>query len=419
MEDSTLRILVVDDDAIDRLKIQRELHKAGLIVTIVEAQTCAEAIALVQAQTFDGAFLDYRLPDGDALTLVKQIKGANINLPLIVLTGQGDEQIAVELMKAGAADYLVKDRVSGETLERVLQSAMRVYRAEAVAKLADQKLRLNNQVLLRQNRQLEQQQRQIEQQNRELAEASRLKSDFLAMMSHELRTPMNAVMGFSQLLLQGYPDPLNEQQLNMVQRIFDNSQKLLDMLNEVLDFSKIESGRFQLSSANFSLELLVRSTLAELQALALQKDLQLQIDFQLSDSEVCGDEAAIRRILINLISNAIKFTETGNIVVRVADIEGDRILMTVKDTGIGIPAEQLLHIFEPFRQVDQTITRQQGGTGLGLAIIHALVEAMQGTIEVNSTVGEGSEFQIVLPRIMPDSTVNVSKESAPTASWVS
>ena len=419
MEESKLRILVVDDDAVDRLKIQRELHKAGLTVMIVEAQTCAEAIALVQAQTFDGAFLDYRLPDGDALTLVKQIKEADINLPLIVLTGQGDEQIAVELMKAGAADYLVKDRVSGETLERVLQSAMRVYRAEAVAKLADQKLRLNNQVLLRQNRQLEQQQRQIEQQNRELAEASRLKSDFLAMMSHELRTPMNAVMGFSQLLLQGYPDPLSEQQLNMVQRIFDNSQKLLDMLNEVLDFSKIESGRFQLSSANFSLELLVRSTLAELQALALQKDLQLQIDFQLSDSEVCGDEAAIRRILINLISNAIKFTETGNIVVRVADIEGDRILMTVKDTGIGIPAEHLLHIFEPFRQVDQTITRQQGGTGLGLAIIHALVEAMQGTIEVNSTVGEGSEFQIVLPRIMPDSTVNVSKESAPTASWVS
>ncbi len=419
MEESKLRILVVDDDAVDRLKIQRELHKAGLTVMIVEAQTCAEAIALVQAQTFDGAFLDYRLPDGDALTLVKQIKEADINLPLIVLTGQGDEQIAVELMKAGAADYLVKDRVSGETLERVLQSAMRVYRAEAVAKLADQKLRLNNQVLLRQNRQLEQQQRQIEQQNRELAEASRLKSDFLAMMSHELRTPMNAVMGFSQLLLQGYPDPLNEQQLNMVQRIFDNSQKLLDMLNEVLDFSKIESGRFQLSSANFSLELLVRSTLAELQALALQKDLQLQVDFQLSDSDVCGDEAAIRRIIINLISNAIKFTETGSIVVRVADIEGDRILMTVKDTGIGIPAEQLLHIFEPFRQVDQTITRQQGGTGLGLAIIHALVEAMQGTIEVNSTVGEGSEFQIVLPRIMPDSTVNVSKESAPTASWVS
>jgi signal transduction histidine kinase len=400
-----LKILVVDDEEIDRIAVHRGLRKAGLKIEFSEASSYGEALMMLtdpvtssKRNFFDCVFLDYRLPDRDGLALIQELQNRGIKVPLIVLTGQGDEQIAVDLMKAGASDYLLKSKISPEILEKTLRHAIRLYEAEKAVELTQQRLRVNNKILKRQNQELARQRQQIELQNLKLQELSQLKSQFLASMSHELRTPMNAIMGFSQLLLRQYPDPLTEQQLDIVNRIFNNSQNLLIMLNEVLDFSKIEAGYLELNLSEFDLARLVTLTVEEMRSLAINKILQLKVETNLENSYIVNDQNCVKRILINLVSNAIKFTKTGEVKVEISELTAQTIEIAVKDTGCGIPQKSLQEIFEAFRQVDQTITRHYGGTGLGLAITDSLVKMMGGKITVTSEVGQGSNFRVELPR---------------------
>jgi signal transduction histidine kinase len=397
MEES-LKILVIDDDEVDRMAVRRGLAKTGIKGEISEASDSATGIAILKQVKFDCIFLDYRLPDCDGVDVVKNIRDIGIKTPILVLTGKGDEQIAVEIMKAGASDYISKSRVSPETLERSLRSAIRIYRAETIAAQANQQLRESYELLKRQNQELEQQRQQIQLQNLQLQEAYRLKSQFLATMSHELRTPMNSIMGFSQLLLRQYPHPLTKQQLEIVQVIFNNSQNLLTMLNEILDFSQIEAGKFSLSCNEFDLGKLVILTTEELRSLATQKKITLTTEVDLTNPKVYNDSDSLRRVLINLLSNAIKFTDNGEVTVKVWEPTRDRVAIAVKDTGIGIEPENLKIIFEAFRQGDQSLTRKHSGTGLGLAITDSLVKIMQGEITVKSQPGKGSVFKIEIPR---------------------
>jgi signal transduction histidine kinase len=397
--ESTLKILVVDDDAVDRMVIERSLQKTDLRFELKEAEDSESAIDILKTFAFDCVFLDYWLPDQDGLHLIRYLKALGLTVPLVVLTGQGDEQIAVDIMKAGAADYLSKSRISPEQLSKILSNVVRLHRAERSAQQANQKLRETNQQLVEQNLALAQQRAQIEIQNHKLVEVSELKSQFLATISHELRTPMNAIMGFSQLLLQQYPDSLTGSQTDMVERIFNNSQNLLEMLNEVLDFSKVESGHLMLNPEDFHLGQLVTLTVEELRVLATKKQLNIKADVCLENPFIFSDQECIRRIFTNLVSNAIKFTENGGVFVNVRTVEeGEQIEISVKDTGIGIPAESLDLIFEPFRQVDQTVTRQYSGTGLGLAITDSLVKAIGGKIAVESQLKVGSTFCVQIPR---------------------
>jgi signal transduction histidine kinase len=394
------RVLVVDDDEVDRMAVRRALKTAGVQTDLTEATTSAEAIATLQDNAFDCVFLDYRLPDKDGLALVQEIHQTGIKVPLVVLTGQGDEQIAVNLMKAGVSDYLSKSRISPEALARILRNSIRVFRAEKQAELANQRLQERNELLEQQNQELERQRQQIQHQNLRLLEVSRLKSQFLATMSHELRTPLNAIIGFSQMLLRPNKGTLTTQQRDMVERILKNGKNLLTLLTDILDFSKVEAGRLDLKPEPFDLSELVHSTVEELRCLAEQKRLNLQVSMHLLDPLVVNDPNRLRQILINLLSNAIEFTETGSVEV---EVKGDqeRLAIAVRDTGVGIASEDLEQIFEPFRQLDQSSTRKHPGTGLGLAITDSLVRMMQGQISVESQVGEGSIFQVQFPRKLP------------------
>lgn len=396
--EETLRVLVVDDDEVDRMAVRRALKKASLPMELSEAVNYAEAIALLKTNPFDCVFLDYQLPDQDGLILVRDARQLGLLVPLVVLTGQGDEQIAVELMKAGATDYLSKSRITPERLEQVLRNAIRVYRAEMKVVVANQQLRESNELLKRQNRELELQRQQIQLQNLKLIEASQLKSQFLATMSHELRTPLNAIIGFSQLLLRRSKGTLTTSQMDMVERILNNGKNLLELLNDILDLSKIEAGRLELKPEPFNLNHIVNATVEELRSLADEKHLSLQVKVEPPDVQVVNDPSRLRQVLVNLLSNAIKFTEAGGVWVNVSLFSSDRITIIVRDTGIGIAQEQLKQIFEPFRQVDQTTTRKHPGTGLGLAITDSLVQMMQGRISVESQVGKGSTFRVDLPR---------------------
>lgn len=420
MSNNQFSILLVDDDEVDRMTVKRSLKKAVFPGIITEAKNGEEAIAKLQEKgnnlvdlsesnyssqvdehtnsNFDLVLLDYRLPDIDGLHLIAEIKALNINLPLIVLTGQGDEEIAVEIMKAGAVDYLAKSKIEPDNLVKAINNAIRIHRAEKAAELANKRLWASNQLLVQKNQELERQQQQIKLQNVQLQEAYNLKSEFLATMSHELRTPMNAIMGFSQLLLRQYPDPLSDQQQNLVQRIFNNSKNLLNMINEMLDFSKIEAGKTEPSPQKLDLNYLIQLTVEELRSLAVQKHLGLVTEIQLEDYFLVQDTNFIKRILINLISNAIKFTESGEVKVKAWEIDQTKIAISVTDTGVGIAPEDRGKIFQAFRQADQTFTRQHSGTGLGLAITESLVKMMGGTISLQSQLGKGATFTVEIPR---------------------
>lgn len=278
------------------------------------------------------------------------------------------------------------------------QAAIALNNAQLINALEEREDQLaqQNAQLIQQNQELAKQRQQIQLQNLQLIEAAQLKSQFLATMSHELRTPMNAVMGFSQLLLR--QKTLTPIQTEMVGRILDNSKSLLALINDILDLSKIESGQLELNPERFNVVNLLRMTIEELRSLADQKQLTLEIESKLVDPCIINDRTRLRQILSNLLSNALKFTDVGCVQVRVWEMSPDRIAIAVQDTGIGISAENLDRIFEEFRQIDQSISRRHHGTGLGLAITKWLVELMQGSISVESQLGVGSTFTVELPR---------------------
>ncbi len=393
-----LQLLLVDDDEVDRMAICRALNRAEIAVQVTEVTHARQAIERLRNEAYDCVFLDYRLPEQDGLSLIRQLRAEGVVIPLVVLTGQGDEQIAVDLMKAGASDYLVKTLVSPDRLSLLLRNALRVYAAEQREARVQEELRQTNSLLTRQNEELENQRRYIEDQNLKLLEAYRVKSEFLATMSHELRTPLNAILGFSQILESQSKGQLNPPQAEMVSRILTNGKNLLNLVNDILDLSKLEAQRLTLTPAPIDLHRLIQATLSDLHSLANGKALRLESSLNLSDPVVVNDEHRLRQVLTNLVSNAIKFSDRGFVRVTVQSADPDHITVTVEDTGIGIAPDQMPHIFEAFRQVDQSIRRRRPGTGLGLAIVHSLVTIMGGTITVTSQPGQGSAFSITLPR---------------------
>jgi PAS domain S-box-containing protein len=280
------------------------------------------------------------------------------------------------------------------------QAAIAINNAQLINTLEEREERLakQNEILAHQNRELEHQRQQIQLQNLKLIEATQLKSQFLATMSHELRTPINAITGFSQLMLRQRQNPLNSQQVDMVERILNNGKNLLALINDILDLSKIEAGRMELQLEEINLVQLVRITVEELRSLAEEKQLTLQVHAPLENLKIINDSTRLRQILVNLISNAIKFTEVGSVQVLVEEVSPEELAIAVHDTGIGISQKDLQHIFKEFWQVDQTTTRKYQGTGLGLAICQRLINMMSGTITVESKLGEGSTFRIEFPR---------------------
>ena len=234
----------------------------------------------------------------------------------------------------------------------------------------------------------------------QLRELDRLKSSFLANMSHELRTPLNSILGFADVILEELDGPLTENMDNDLRLIQKNGQHLLHLINDVLDMAKIEAGRMNLAPEKFRIYEILDEVTSITSTLASEKNLSLFID-ECSDRkvEVYADHTRLRQVMINLVNNAIKFTEKGKISLKVEPMEGARVLISVRDTGIGIPPDKLEAVFQEFTQVDTSSTRKAGGTGLGLPISRKLVEMHGGRLWVESTGvnGEGSVFYVELP----------------------
>lgn len=238
--------------------------------------------------------------------------------------------------------------------------------------------------------------KELAQANIQLREMDRLKSEFLATMSHELRTPLNSIIGFTGIILQGTAGEINEEQRKQLSMVYSSAKHLLNLINDILDLSRIESGKMEVSIERFKIQDIVSEVSQSLSPIISQKDLRLITKIPEETPEIYSDRKKVLQILLNLVSNAVKFTETGEVRIE-CKISNDYLEVSVSDTGIGIRKENMKYLFEAFRQIDGTAQRRYGGAGLGLYLIRKLVTLLGGKIWAESEYGKGSEFTFILP----------------------
>jgi signal transduction histidine kinase len=396
-----LFVLILENDVADFELITHELDRVGFAARCKRVETEADFTAQL-AEKPDVILADYSLAGFDNLRALEILQETGLVIPFIVLTGAVREDRVVECMKKGAADYLLKDRIA--------RLGPAVQRALAEIELRRQKLGAE-QALRDKNVELEELYRQAQ-------AASRMKSIFLANMSHELRTPLTAVIGFSELLVDGKVGTITGEQLDFMQEILSNGKHLLGLINDVLDLARVESGMMPVRPERICLPDLIRESIAGLSLLATQRQVSLTTEVQMSAIEVFLDPQKLKQLLLNYVSNALKFTpDGGRITVRARLEEDCSLRLEVEDTGIGIAKDDMQLLFQDFHQLDGGLSKHVQGTGLGLALTKRLVEAQGGKVGVVSVPGRGSTFFADLPCSLDwtNSDLAALSEATPTA----
>jgi signal transduction histidine kinase len=371
------RILVVDDEKEIRDFLYKALTRLGGF-HVELAETAEEALQKIEKDQFDLVLTDLKMPKMDGLQLISEIVKTKPETLMVLLTGHGTIDSALEAMKRGASDYLTKPINLDEMmirLRKVLEERQRFVSLKNYAA-------------------------ELERVNQELRKIDEMKSEFVSVASHELRTPLTAIKSSIQLILKRKTGAINEEQVKFLSMAERNINRLTSILDNLLNISKIESGKIEMSFTELGLKGVIDFVVSSLKPQADIKSVDLRSETDEDLPMVYGDREKIEQILTNLVGNAIKFTpEGGKVLISAKPYEedGHMVAVSVKDTGIGIPAGQLDKVFEKFYQVEGSLHRSVSGTGLGLAITKGLVEAHQGKIWVESEVGKGSAFTFTLP----------------------
>lgn len=390
MKTPQVNILLVDDDArnLDVLDIILESPDYRL----VRAQNADEALRALNSENFAVMVLDIRMPDMSGLELAQMIKQRKKtqHMPIIFLTAyyKEDEHI-LQGYDAGAVDYLSKPCSPAILRSKIAVFAELYRKTRQLAEQNDAIVRANTEALAA---------RQLAEEHARKAEAaSGYKSNFLASMSHELRTPLNGIIGFTELLYDEKAGPVPPQQKECLGDVLNSARHLLQLINDVLDLAKVESGKMQLRSEVFPVRKAIEEVCSVVKGMAHKKHLRLDIDVSASLEAVTLDQQKFKQVLYNLLSNAVKFTrDGGRITVRARQLD-QHLELCVHDTGIGIKAGDLQRIFVEFEQLDSGLSRRFEGSGLGLALTKKIVEFLGGQITVDSEPGQGSLFTVLLP----------------------
>ncbi len=409
-----LRLLIVDDSPEDREHYRRMLSQdPERHYDFLEAEVGEEGLEVALAERPDCLLLDYRLPDVDGLEFLTRLR-AHLRVPVIVLTGQGNESVAVEAMKGGAQDYLLKGAVTRQGLQSAVRNAIEKVGLqreveERTAELARanealQKMYSDLETLVRQrtaelshaNEELKNEVVVRQELRRQAEDANRMKDEFLATLSHELRTPLNAMLGWAQVLRLGKLDSVaTARALETIER---NARSQAQLIADLLDVSRIITGKLRLDLQPVELPRIIESTLDGVRPGADAKGIRLDVSLDRLTSPVLGDADRLQQVVLNLLSNAIKFTPQGGLVMIRLQQSGGSAEIRVVDTGAGIRPDFLPYVFDRFRQAESTITRSHGGLGLGLSIVRHLVELHGGSVAVHSEgEGKGATFTVRLP----------------------
>jgi len=371
------KILVVDDEKEIRDFLFKALSQiAGFRVEL--AENGEEALKKIEKEFFDLVLTDLKMPDMDGLQLVAEIAKSKPEILTVLMTGHGSIDSALEAMKRGASDYLTKPLNLEEMfvrLQKVLEEKQRFVKLRDFAA-------------------------QLEKANQDLKRIDEMKSEFVSIASHELRTPLASIKNAVQLILQGKTGEINENQKKFLSMADRNISRLTNILNSLLDLSRIESGKIDMKIEELDPRALIEFILSSLKPQADGKSAQLKIEIGKKLPSVYGDREKVEQILTNLVGNAIKFTPEGgeiSVSAHPSPRGGNKLAISVRDSGIGISEDQQEKIFEKFHQVEGSLHRSVSGTGLGLAITKGLVEAHHGEIWVESEIGKGSTFTFTLP----------------------
>lgn len=371
MHRERLKILVVDDDSVDRMSVKRNLKNTQTEIEFAEAENCREVLRLVQSHEFDCAFIDYNLPDGNGIDLVKLLRQSGIRYPLIALTGQGDEQVAVSLMKAGASDYINKEKIRPDLLHRILQQSMRLYRAQQEAE-------------------------HIKQQREELLEQ---REEFISRMTHDIQTPLVGANRMLELIQDEAFGSVTEQVKAKINIIILSNLDLLKMVQDLVEVYSYDAGAKKITRITTDMMHLIDEVFQQMEPMAQARKLSLVLEVADPNlnHQIAVDRSEIKRVLVNLIGNSLKFTETGRITVALTGSSPEKPLLeiSVSDTGVGISEEEQIHLFQRFRRGKH----KRSNSGLGLYLSRQIVESHQGTINVDSQLGKGSTFRILLPLV--------------------
>ncbi len=410
-----LKILIVDDDEVDRMSVRRALGKSGMDARIEEVGTCSEALAALRESHFDCALLDYLLPDGDGLSLLHDIRAADITTPVVMLTGQRDERLIVELLRAGAADYLSKNELSAENLGHATQTAIRLHHAER------ERLRAHNE--------LERTHRELKASHAQLLQSEKLASigQLAAGVAHEINNPVGYVysnLGTLQKyidnlcqILEGYEqletlvdedqealkkvqalkqeldlEYLKEDVRDLVSESREGISRVKGIVQDLKDFSHVDEAEWQWTNLHRGLDSTLNIVNNEIKYKA-----EVAKEYgELPEVECLASQ--INQVFMNLLVNAAHAIEEHGLITVRSGQDDDAVWISITDTGTGIAPENMKKIFDPFFTTKAVGT----GTGLGLSLSYGIVRKHGGEIEVDSKVGKGTTFTVHLPIKQPE-----------------
>jgi signal transduction histidine kinase len=381
---STTNIMVIDDNVATLKTLSAGLEDIGYRVTTTP--TGKEALKLIGKKPFNIIITDIKLPDISGVEILEAAKENNPETVVIMITGHASIETAVDAINEGAYAYILKP-VAMTELETIVNNALR-----------EQRLLIENRELVES---LQQSNKSLEEANRALEQVSHAKSDFMAKMSHELRTPLNSIIGFSEVLLDSTMAPKDKATHDeFLHYIHISTKHLLNLIDGILDLSKVESGKMTLEPDDFDLALLVEDVKMTVLPMLMVKKQTLEIEIGDDILPIFADEAKMKQVFLNLISNAHKFTPEGGRIKVVCRMENPHLLhCSVIDNGIGISPRDHRRVFEEFGQAEGNTSTRHRGAGLGLSIARRLVELHGGNIWLASDVGSGSNFTFSIPII--------------------